>query len=119
MAVLALAAGGCGNPGVPVREFTGVVTFHLVPARVLRVNRIEDHPEPGTSYIGDEGLLVEVEENPDVTANWTVVSIEYVKYDERKTIAYDIMSERHEISVDYRAVRVEVAGDLSDYIEDD
>lgn len=50
-------------------DYTGVVTLQLLPAKVIRVNQIIEDPEPGTSYIGDTGILLEVEENPEVMAN--------------------------------------------------
>lgn len=37
------------------KYFKGVVTYHLIPAKVIRVNEIVEDPDPGTSYIGDEG----------------------------------------------------------------
>jgi hypothetical protein len=101
--------------GSPV-EYSGVVTFQLLPAKVIRINEIVEDPEPGTSYIGDTGILVEVEENPEVMANWTVVTVRYLEYEEAKTIRYEILSEQHEITIKYHAVSVEVTGDLSEYI---
>lgn len=101
--------------GGPV-EFTGVVTFQLLPAKVLRINEIVADPEPGTSYIGDAAVLVEVEENPEVMANWTVVTAKYLEYTEPKTIRYEILNEQYEVSVKYYAISVEVTGDLSEYI---
>ena len=105
------------DEGSPV-EFSGVVTFQLLPANVIRINQIIEDPKPGTSYIGDTGILVEVDENPEVMANWTVVTIRYHEYKEPKIISYEILSEQHEITVKYRAVSVEVTGDLSDYISE-
>ena len=99
-----------------VEEFTGVVTMQLLPAKVIRVNRIIEEPKPGTSVIGEEGMLVEVEENPQVMANWSVVRVRYREYPQPKKIAYEILSESYEISVSYHAVSVEVIGDLSAYI---
>lgn len=99
-------------------EYSGVVTFQLLPAKVLKINGIVENPEPGTSYIGDTGILLEVEENPKVMANWTVVTVKYLEYEEPKTIRYEILSEEHEITVKYRAVSVEVTGDLSDHISE-
>jgi hypothetical protein len=99
-----------------VGEYTGVVTMQLLPAKIIRINRIIEEPEPGTSYIGEEGILVEVEENPQVMANWSVVRIRYREYPEPKKITYEILSESYEISVSYHAESVEIIGDLSDYI---
>ncbi len=101
-----------------IQEFSGVVTFHLIPAKVIKINKIIENPEPGTSYIGEEGILVEVEENLNVMANWTVVNIRYFKYHEPKTIKYEIFSENHKLTVNYHAVSVEIAGDLSIYIKE-
>ena len=101
-----------------VQEFSGVVTFHLIPAKVIKINKLIENPKPGTSYIGEEGILVEVEDNPNVMANWTVVSIKYFKYHEPKTIQYEILSEQHEITVNYHAVSLNVIGDLSNYIKE-
>ena len=101
--------------GAPV-EYSGVVTFQLLPAKVMKINEIVENPKPGTSYIGDTGILLEVEENPDVMANWTVVTVKYLEYEKPKTIRYEILSEEHEITVNYHAVSVEVTGDLSEYI---
>lgn len=96
-----------------VQEFSGVVTFHLIPAKVIKINKIIENPDPGTRHIGEEGILVEVEENPDVIANWTVVTIKYFKYHKPKTIQYEILSAHHEITVNYHAVSLSVTGDLS------
>ena len=101
--------------GGPI-EYSGVVTLQLLPAKVMKINEIVEKPEPGTSYIGDTGILVEVEENLEVMANWTVVTVKYLEYEEPKTISYEILSEEHEITVNYYAVSVEVTGDLSEYI---
>ena len=101
-----------------IQEFSGVVTFHLIPAKVIRINKIIEDPEPGTSYIGEEAILVEVEENPNVMANWTVVSIKYLRYHKPKTIKYEILSEQHEITINYHAVSVDIKGDLSSYIKE-
>ena len=99
-----------------LEDYKGVVTFHLLPAKVMKVNKIIENPKPGTSYIGPEGLLVELEENPNVMANWTVVNIKYYKYPTPKIIKYEILSEQKEITVNYHAVKVETEGDLSAYI---
>ncbi len=103
---------------MPLQEFSGVVTYNLIPAKVIKINKIIENPEPGTSYIGEEAILVEAEENPNVMANWTVVSIKYFKYHEPKTIKYEILSEQYEITVNYHAVSVDITGDLSDYIKE-
>jgi hypothetical protein len=76
-----------------------------------------ENPEPGTSYIGDEGILVEINENVKMMANWTVVRIRYHQYPEPKVISYEILSEEIEITVKYRAVDLNVAGDISTYIK--
>ncbi len=98
-------------------EYKGVVTFHLIPAKVIKINKIIENPKPGTSYISDDGILVDVEENPNVMANWTVVEIKYFKYHEPKIIKYNILSEQYEITVNHHAVSVAITGDLSRYIE--
>ena len=82
----------------------------------MKVNKIIENPKPGTSYIGEEGILVELDENPNVMANWTVVNIKYYKYPTLKTIKYKVLSEHKEITVNYHAVTVEIDGDLSAYI---
>lgn len=101
--------------GGPV-EYSGVVTYQLLPAKIIKINEIIENPEPGTSYIGDTGILLEVEENPEVMANWTVATVKYLEYEEPKIIRYEILSEEHEITVKYHTVSVEVTGDLSEYI---
>lgn len=103
---------------VNVEKYRGVVTFQLIPAKVLQINKIIENPKPGTSYIGDEGILFDVDENPNVMANWTVVDIEYFKYKEPKNIKYKIFSEEKEITVNYHAVSVVIDGNLSAYIKD-
>ena len=50
------------------KYYKGVVTFHLIGAKVIRVNRIIENPKPGTSYIGDNGILVELDENIEIVA---------------------------------------------------
>jgi hypothetical protein len=82
----------------------------------MRINRIIEDPAPGTSYIGEEGILVELDKNVEVMANWTVVEIEYYEYQEPKVIAYKVLEDEYEITVGYRAVSVDIDGDLSDYI---
>ena len=99
-----------------IEEYRGVVTFHLFPAKVMKVNQIIENPKPGTSYIGEEGILVELDENPNVMANWTVVNIKYYKYPTPKVIKYEILSEQQQIIVNYHVVTVEIDGDLSAYI---
>jgi len=99
-------------------DFTGVVTLQLLPAKAIKISRIIEDPEPGTSYIGDKGILLEAKENPELTANWSVVKVKYLEYEEPKTIRYEILAERHEITVKYHAVSVEVIGDLSGYISE-
>jgi hypothetical protein len=117
-AVCALLATGFLHAGEAARTktFVGVVTYHVIPAKVIRINRIIEDPDPGTSYIGDESILVELNENVDVMANWTVVEIEYYEYPEPKTIHYEIFSERHSVELSHHACRIEVVGDLSTYI---
>ena len=100
-----------------IQEFTGVVTYHLIPAKVIKINKIIENPKPGTSYIGEEAILVEVEGSPNVMANWTVVRIKYFRYHKPKTIKYEILSEQHEITVNYHTVSVDITGDLSSYIK--
>ncbi len=104
--------------GAEPNKFRGVVTYHLIPAKVMRVNEIVKDPEPGTSYIGDEGILVELDSDLDVTANWTVVEVEYYEYEEPKTIQYELFEEEQEVTVNYHAVSVVIDGDLSEYIEE-
>ena len=99
-----------------LHEYRGVVTFHLFPAKVMKVNKIIENPKPGTSYIGEKGILVELDQNPNVMANWTVVNIKYYKYPTPKIIKYEIMSEQKQITVNYHAVEFELDGDLSAYI---
>jgi hypothetical protein len=101
---------------ITLHEYRGVITFHLIPAKVIRINKIIENPKPGTSYIGEKSILVDVDENPQVMANWTVVKIKYYKYQEPKIIKYKILSEQNEISVNYHAVSVLIDGDLSTYI---
>ena len=106
----------CDNSGPA--EYSGVVTYQLLPAKVIKINEIVDNPEPGSSYIGENGIVLEVEENPDVMANWTVVTVRYLEYEEPKTVQYGILLEQHEITVNHHAVSVEITGDLSDYIKE-
>ena len=58
--------------GRPV-EYSGVVTFQLLPAKVMKINEIVENPEPGPSHIGHAGLLLVVEQYPAVMATCTVV----------------------------------------------
>jgi len=102
---------------IKLEDYRGVVTFHLIPAKVMKINKIIENPKPGTSYIGDEGILVEIDENPSVMANWSVVTIKYYKYPEPKIIRYKILSEQKVISVNYHAVSIKLDGDLSTYIQ--
>jgi hypothetical protein len=101
-----------------LQEYRGVITLHLLPAKIMKVNRIIKDPKPGTSNISDEGILVEVDENPDVIANWTVVDIKYYKYQKPKVIKYEILGEKSEITVNYHAVRVVIDGDMSKYVQE-
>jgi hypothetical protein len=84
----------------------------------MKVNKIIENPKPGISYIGEESILVELNENPEVMANWTVVKIKYYKYSEPKIIKYKIFSESKQITVNYHAVSVDLDGDLSSYIKE-
>lgn len=99
-------------------SFRGVVTYYLIPAKVMRVNEFVKDPEPGASYIGDEGILVQLDEDVDVRANWTVVEVEYYEYEEPKTVQYELLGDEHEITVKYHAVSVVVDGDISEYMEE-
>jgi len=101
-----------------VKNFRGVVTYYLIPAKVMQVKAIVKDPEPGTSHIGDEGIVVEVERNLDVRANWTVVDIEYYEYEEPKTINYKLIDKDRKVTVKYRAESVVIDGDISEYIEE-
>ncbi|PLY01526.1 MAG: hypothetical protein C0624_10255, partial [Desulfuromonas sp.] len=92
-------------------------TAHLLPAKVMQVNEIIENPEPGTSPIGEKGILVELDENPEVMANWTVVTLEYYKYPTPKVITYEVLSTQKQITVNYHAVAVKLDGDLSTYIQ--
>ena len=100
-----------------VKKLRGVVTYHLIPAKIMRVNEIVKNPEPGTSYIGSDGILIEYEGNLDVMANWSVVDVEFFRYERPKTIRYNLFGEQHEVDVDYHAKSVVVDGDVSQYIE--
>ena len=97
-------------------NFRGVATVQILPASVLKINKIIENPGPGTSYIGEDSILVDVDVNPEVIANWTVVNVTYIQYHEPKTITYEILSERQAITVKYHAVSVVKDGDLSQYV---
>ena len=112
-----MIVGNAGGEEIKQQEYRGVVTYQLLPARVLKINNIIEDPKPGNSYIGKKGILVEVDQNPNVVANWSVVNIKYFKYPEPKIIKYEIFSEQKELAVNYRAVSVELDGDLSAYIQ--
>ncbi len=101
-----------------LNEYQGVVTLYLIPAKIIKINKIIENPKPGTSYIGDESILVEVEEELDVMANWTVVNIKYYKFKKPKLIKYEIFSKQNEITVNFHAVEVVKDGDLSSYIQE-
>ncbi len=101
-----------------IQEYRGVVTFHLLPAKVMKVNRIIEDPKPGTSHISDEGILVEVSENPSIVANWTVVDIRYYKYQKPKVIEYEILAEHKKVTVNYHAVSIVIDGDISQYTQE-
>ncbi|NIP29803.1 MAG: hypothetical protein GTN99_02655 [Candidatus Dadabacteria bacterium] len=96
----------------------GVITLHNIPAKVIKINEIEENPKPGTSYIGQKYLIVEVGEIPEVMANWTVVKVSYVEYPEPKTIEYELFSEKRKIKVKYHSVGFEITGDLSVYMKE-
>ena len=98
-------------------EYKGVVTFHLFPAKVMKVNTIVENPKPGSSYIGEESILFELDHNPNVMANWSVVNIKYYKYPTPKIVKYEILSEQKQITVNYHAVEIKVEGDLSAYLQ--
>jgi hypothetical protein len=115
--LLLLSASGSNAEEVELKDFRGVVTAQLLPAKVLKVNQIIPDPKPGTSPIGEKGLLVEVEENPTVMANWTVVKVRYTEYPEPKIIHYKVLSDEYQITVRYHAVSVVIDGDLSAYLE--
>lgn len=119
VATSALLVGSAIHGAEPDSEyFKGVVTYHLIPAKVMRVNEIVEDPEPGTSYIGDNGILLEIDRDMDLRANWTVVEVEYHEYQEPKTIQYELFGEEHEITVNFHALSVAVDGDISEYIEE-
>ena len=80
-------------------NFRGVATGQILPASVLKINKIIENPGPGTSYIGEDSILVDVDVNPEVIANWTVVNVTYIQYHEPKTITYETLSERQAITV--------------------
>jgi len=98
------------------KTFRGVVTYHLIPAKVMRVNEIVEDPEPGTSYIGDKSITVTFDDEVDVQANFTVVDVEYHEYDRPRTISYELLGEEYQVTVDYYAESVVVDGDISQYI---
>lgn len=119
VAITALMVSGASHGTEPDSEnFRGVVTYHLIPANVMRVNEIVEDPEPGASHIGDKGILLEIEGDLDPRANWTVVEVEYLEYPEPKTIQYELFEEEHEIKVNFRALNVAVEGNISEYIEE-
>ncbi len=99
------------------KEFRGVVTLLNIPAKVIQVNSIIENPKPGTSYIGEEGIVAEIDEIPGIMANWTIVKVRYYEYPELKIIKYKILSEEYETTVKYHAISVVVVGDLSSYIK--
>jgi hypothetical protein len=118
-ALVLMIVGYAGSEEIKIETYRGVVTFQLIPAKVLKINKIIANPPPGTSYIGKEGILVEVDDNPTVMANWTVVNLKYYKYPEPKIIKYELFSEQKQLTVKYHAVSVEIDGDLSAYIPKD
>ena len=98
-------------------EYEGVVTLHLIPVKVVKINKIIEDSKPATSYIGDKGIMVRLEDNPNVMANWTVVKIKCFKYPAPETIDYEVLSEKIHIAVNYHAVEVEIKGYLSAYTQ--
>ena len=115
--LIPLAVNAAAHAEMHLHQFTGVVTMHLIPAKVIKINKIIENPKPGTSYIGEESILVEVKENPDVMANWTVVTIKYFEYPDPQTIKYKILSEQYTVTVKYHAKGLEIIGDLSNYLK--
>jgi hypothetical protein len=59
---------------------------------------------------------VEINKPMDVMANWTVVNLEYYEYPQPKAIQYKLLQEQHEVTVRYHAVKVDVDGDMSQYV---
>ncbi len=96
-------------------DYKGVVTLYVIPGKFMRVNKIIENPKPGTSYIGEENLLVEFDNSFEVMSNWTVVTFKYSEYSTPKIIKYTIFDEEKEIIVKYHAVDIKAAGDLSAY----
>jgi hypothetical protein len=80
IAFILISVGCAGGQELKIEAYRGVVTAQLLPAKVLQVNKIIEDPAPGNSYIAKEGILVEVDENPTVMANWTVVKVKYYQY---------------------------------------
>ncbi len=99
------------------KNYKGVVTLHLIPAKVIRVNKIIETPKPGTSYIGEENILIEIDKNFEIMSNWTVVTFKYSEYNNPKTIKYKIFDEEKEITIKYHAVDLKADGDMSSYIK--
>ena len=118
LALFLLAVNASAPAEMDLHQFTGVVTLHLIPAKVIKINKIIESPDPGTSFIEEESILVEVKDNPDILANYTVVRTKYFEYHEPKTIKYEILSEQYAITVKYHAERFEIVGDLSQYIKE-
>lgn len=112
----ALVAGAGAGAADEVRTFRGVVTYHLIPAKVMRVNEIIEDPEPGTSYIGDKSITVAFDGEVDVQANFTVVDVEYREYDRPRTISYELLGETYQVTVEHHAESVVVDGDISQYV---
>ena len=94
-----------------------MVTLHLLQAKVMQVNELVENPEPGRSHIGSDGILVDLDENPDVRANWSIVTIRYYQYEEPKPVRFSISGEEDLVTVNYHAVDVKIEGNLSRYIE--
>lgn len=117
MASVWMAGSRASGEEIKLEEYRGVVTYQLLPAKVIKISNIIENPKPGNSYIGNKGILVEVDENPNVMANWSVVNIKYFKYPEPKIIKYEIFSEPKELTVNYHALSVRLDGDLSAYIK--
>jgi hypothetical protein len=101
-----------------IEEFEGVVTLLNIPAKLIQINKIIENPKPGTSYIADEGIIVEIDEIPEIMANWTVVNVKYYQYLKPKVITYKLFSEESKVTVEYHSVSIDIIGDLSSYIKE-
>ncbi len=117
MASVFILVSSASSEEIKIKKFRGVVTLQLLPAKAIKINNIVENPKPGNSYIGKKSILVEVDENPNVMVNWSVVNIKYYKYPKPKIIKYEIFSEQKQLTVNYHAVSVKLDGDLSAYIK--